>query len=140
MSQLTATDIKIIAQNAGTSAGVVYAALISSGQVTWDKDAFPAQIEALRSVFVAGVTSTVAEAVANGDAVAAPAPAPEAPRAAAKPFADQGATACPSCAGPMWDNREGKRNPKAPDFKCKDKACADDPDNPGVIWPPRNAR
>jgi hypothetical protein len=31
----------------------------------------------------------------------------------------------------MWDNREGKRNPKAPDFKCKDKNCG------GVIWPPR---
>ena len=33
----------------------------------------------------------------------------------------------------MWDNREGKRNPKAPDFKCKDAACG------GVIWPPRGA-
>jgi hypothetical protein len=33
----------------------------------------------------------------------------------------------------MWDNREGKRNPKAPDFKCKDTACG------GVIWPPRGA-
>ena len=33
----------------------------------------------------------------------------------------------------MWDNREGKRNPKAPDFKCKDPGCG------GVIWPPRGA-
>jgi hypothetical protein len=33
----------------------------------------------------------------------------------------------------MWDNREGKRNPKAPDFKCKDRGCD------GVIWPPRGA-
>lgn len=32
----------------------------------------------------------------------------------------------------MWDNREGKRNPKAPDFKCKDRSCD------GVIWPPRS--
>ena len=40
---------------------------------------------------------------------------------------------CPRCQGPMWDNREGKRNPKAPDFKCKDRECD------GVIWPPRNA-
>ena len=31
----------------------------------------------------------------------------------------------------MWDNREGKRNPKAPDFKCKDRSCD------GVVWPPR---
>ena len=41
---------------------------------------------------------------------------------------------CPKCSGDMWDNRVGKRNPKAPDFKCKDKACD------GVIWPPRDAR
>ena len=34
----------------------------------------------------------------------------------------------------MWDNREGKRNPKAPDFKCKDRNCD------GVIWPPRDSR
>jgi hypothetical protein len=34
----------------------------------------------------------------------------------------------------MWDNREGKRNPKAPDFKCKDRSCD------GVIWPPRDGR
>lgn len=38
---------------------------------------------------------------------------------------------CPKCQGPMWDNRAGKRNPKAPDFKCKDRECD------GVIWPPR---
>jgi len=41
---------------------------------------------------------------------------------------------CPRCQGPMWDNREGKRNPKAPDFKCKDRGCD------GVIWPPRDGR
>ncbi|MDQ6829814.1 MAG: hypothetical protein M3081_13215, partial [Gemmatimonadota bacterium] len=40
---------------------------------------------------------------------------------------------CPKCQGQMWDNREGKRNPKAPDFKCKDKSCD------GVIWPPRGS-
>jgi len=32
----------------------------------------------------------------------------------------------------MWDNRQSKRNPKAPDFKCRDKSCD------GVIWPPKN--
>ena len=31
----------------------------------------------------------------------------------------------------MWDNRETKKNPKAPDYKCRDKACD------GVIWPPK---
>lgn len=35
---------------------------------------------------------------------------------------------CPDCRGPMWDNREGKRNPRAPDFKCKTKSCN------GAIW------
>ena len=38
---------------------------------------------------------------------------------------------CPKCAGSMWDNREGKRNPRAPDYKCKTDGCD------GVIWPPR---
>lgn len=37
-------------------------------------------------------------------------------------------TDCPECSGPMWDNREKKTNPKAPDFKCRDKGCT------GVIW------
>ena len=41
---------------------------------------------------------------------------------------------CPICNGPMWDNRGKKRNPKAPDFKCKDKACD------GAIWPPRDKK
>jgi hypothetical protein len=40
-----------------------------------------------------------------------------------------GTPVCPKCGGPMWDNREGKKNPKAPDFRCKDKSCD------GVIWP-----
>jgi hypothetical protein len=40
---------------------------------------------------------------------------------------------CPKCGGEMWDNRAGRRNPRAPDFKCKDKSCA------GVIWPPRDS-
>lgn len=40
--------------------------------------------------------------------------------------------ACPKCGSRMWDNRIGKRNPKAPDFKCRDKSCD------GVIWPPKD--
>ena len=39
--------------------------------------------------------------------------------------------ACPVCNADMYDNRIGKKNPKAPDFKCKDPKCN------GVIWPPR---
>jgi hypothetical protein len=40
---------------------------------------------------------------------------------------------CPKCGGRMWDNRATKRNPRAPDFKCRDRACD------GVIWPARAA-
>lgn len=49
----------------------------------------------------------------------------------AKPISKSGGTAsevCVKCGGPMWDNREGKRNPKAPDYKCKDKSCD------GAVW------
>ena len=38
---------------------------------------------------------------------------------------------CPKCGGRMWDNRIGKRNPRAPDFRCRDRGCD------GVVWPPR---
>ena len=48
------------------------------------------------------------------------------------PAAPETAAACPKCGGQMWDNRASKRNPKSPDFKCRDKSCD------GVIWPPRN--
>jgi len=44
---------------------------------------------------------------------------------------EETAPACPKCAGQMWDNRAGKRNPRAPDYKCKTDGCD------GVIWPPR---
>jgi hypothetical protein len=30
---------------------------------------------------------------------------------------------CPECGAGMWDNREGKKNPKAPDWKCSDARC-----------------
>lgn len=44
------------------------------------------------------------------------------PRAADEP-------SCPKCGGRMWDNRLTKRNPKAPDYKCRSRSCD------GVIWP-----
>jgi hypothetical protein len=47
--------------------------------------------------------------------------------------AAEAAPNCPKCGGAMWDNRASKRNPRAPDFKCRDKSCD------GVIWPPRDA-
>ena len=36
---------------------------------------------------------------------------------------------CPVCGKRgLWDNRSTRRNPKAPDYKCKDKNCT------GAIW------
>lgn len=46
---------------------------------------------------------------------------------------DIDAVNCPKCGGRMWDNRRTKRNPKAPDYKCRDRRCD------GVVWPPKNA-
>ena len=50
---------------------------------------------------------------------------------------DRNDPSCPICQGQMWDNRkrkaEGSMSSKAPDFKCRDKACE------GVIWPPRSS-
>jgi len=40
---------------------------------------------------------------------------------------------CPKCGGRVWDNRLSKRNPKAPDYKCRNRSCD------GVIWPPRSS-
>jgi hypothetical protein len=44
-----------------------------------------------------------------------------------------GAPACPTCGGKMWDNRAdkaaGRRNARAPDFKCRNQQCD------GRLWP-----
>lgn len=82
-----------------------------------------------------------------------PAPSPELRQAAQKVEASfpgaqttyvattqpDGKPSCPICGGGMWDNtreRDGspKKNPRAPDYKCKDKECG------GVIWPPKRAK
>lgn len=39
---------------------------------------------------------------------------------------------CPKCGGRLWDNRLSKRNPKAPDWKCRSRSCD------GVIWPAKS--
>lgn len=44
---------------------------------------------------------------------------------------------CPKCGGEMWDNRENKTNPNAPDFKCKDKTCLDDKGYVTAMWLPK---
>lgn len=41
---------------------------------------------------------------------------------------------CPACNGEMWDNREKKLTPKAPDFKCKDKECKFEYDKETDQW------
>jgi hypothetical protein len=64
--------------------------------------------------------------------VVAPEPGPAEPRHDADGFGDE-TPDCPKCGGRMWDNRLTKRNPKAPDYKCRDRSCD------GVVWPPRPA-
>jgi hypothetical protein len=58
---------------------------------------------------------------------------PTAARADAGPLASN-EPSCPKCGGRMWDNRLTKRNPKAPDYKCRDRSCD------GVIWPPKGSK
>lgn len=53
-------------------------------------------------------------------------------RAAAGPRASD-EPSCPKCGGRMWDNRLSKRNPRAPDFKCRVRGCD------GAIWPEKAA-
>jgi hypothetical protein len=39
----------------------------------------------------------------------------------------------------MWDDRASKRNPRAPDFKCRNKPkFQGGPGCEGIIWPPRD--
>ena len=39
----------------------------------------------------------------------------------------------------MWDDRTSKRNPRAPDFKCRNRPkFKGGPGCEGVIWPPRD--
>ena len=53
--------------------------------------------------------------------------------ATASGLATEASPACPVCGGRMWDNRATKRNPRAPDYKCRDRSCD------GVVWPPKTA-
>jgi|SRR5687767_925290 len=51
--------------------------------------------------------------------------------ATVSPTTTDASPGCPVCGGRMWDNRATKRNPRAPDFKCRDRSCD------GVVWPPK---
>jgi hypothetical protein len=56
-----------------------------------------------------------------------------------EPAVQEETPSCPKCQGAMWDNRASKRNPRAPDFKCRNKPkMMGGPGCPGVIWPPRD--
>ncbi|HEX5971732.1 MAG TPA: Rad52/Rad22 family DNA repair protein [Gemmatimonadaceae bacterium] len=91
----------------------------------------PAVVKPVRAAKTAR-TEQVADLSLASDAVA-PADTAPAPVAASGPLAlDE--QSCPKCGGRMWDNRLTKRNPKAPDFKCRDRSCD------GVIWPPKGEK
>lgn len=72
---------------------------------------------------------TVDNVDSDGGSAQVPAPA----RSNARPT---DGPACPTCEGPMYDNRNSKTNPKQPDYRCKDykNGCE------GVIWPERKGR
>lgn len=64
---------------------------------------------------------------------------PNAEVAPAVPAGTPDDPACPVCGGKMWDDRASKRNPRAPDFKCRNKPkVMGGPGCPGIIWPPRD--
>ncbi len=93
----------------------------------------PAVVKAAARVAKAARTETVADLALANDSESVVADAPEVPVAATGPHAlDE--QSCPKCGGRMWDNRLTKRNPKAPDFKCRDRSCD------GVLWPPKGEK
>lgn len=71
----------------------------------------------------------------SGGRIARAAVATETPFGAqeANTLTDVDSVSCPKCGGRTWDNRITKRNPKAPDYKCRDRNCD------GVVWPVRAA-
>ncbi|HET7586129.1 MAG TPA: Rad52/Rad22 family DNA repair protein [Gemmatimonadaceae bacterium] len=78
----------------------------------------PAERKARRSALAGAGALSIARDAAARDAAGSP---------------SSDVPSCPKCGGRMWDNRLGKRNPRAPDFKCRDRNCD------GVIWPPRES-
>ena len=82
----------------------------------------PAESYARRLVRLRGGDSTIGRD--EPDEPNAATMAATGPRASDEP-------SCPKCGGRMWDNRESKRNPKAPDYRCRSRSCD------GVIWPTR---
>jgi len=97
------TALKMAGKRSYVGATLLAAGL--SDQFTQDVEDLP------REMFERGDDEGTAASAANGASVAEPEPR------------------CPTCNGEMWDNRASKTNPRAPDFKCKDRSCD------GVFWP-----
>lgn len=88
---------------------------------------------AARAAKASRVEAVTDLALASDVEIPVAAEAPAATLAEAGPHAlDE--QSCPKCGGRMWDNRLTKRNPKAPDYKCRDRSCD------GVIWPPKGEK
>ena len=103
----------------GPGATRAAASAVANGAIPAPPQGDPAEAPARRSKAPPKAAVDVAEmADAPAPALAAPAP-------------DEDLPDCPKCGGRMWDNRASKRNPKAPDYKCRDRTCD------GVIWPPK---
>ena len=134
----TGRDYKSAATDAFKRAGVRFgiAHELYAYEQNWvqvDSDSKHARPVEDPAVAYARRTGTRTGRVAEGrterpDTVVLEMPATAAPGAAAGPHASEEPD-CPKCGGRMWDNRISKRNPKAPDFKCRDRSCD------GVIWP-----
>ncbi len=91
----------------------------------------PAAIQALREMLRTGKYEPAASHSGNGNGHGGNGAAaqPSNGNGAATGDAATDAPACPKCGGAMWDNRASKKNPRAPDYKCKKADCD------GVIWP-----
>jgi hypothetical protein len=94
----------------------------------------PAAVKpATRAPKTARIEQVADLSLANDSEAPALTDASAAPVAATGPHAlDE--QSCPKCGGRMWDNRLTKRNPKAPDYKCRDRSCD------GVVWPPKGEK
>ena len=113
-----------------TQANDDYFAALKIARHHWPEDTDPAVIQAA----TATVLIHIKELRKAG---------PSAPQAAQSRPAGPGRAApasagpvppCPTCGGPAWDNRKQKKNPKAPDFRCKDKNCLDDEGRVTAWW------
>lgn len=132
----------IVFQNSNAAAAQIVAAIVAHPQSDPEADIltlfdtihtgiFERTVNGIESFIAeralqAGLGATVVQdqtPVAGSPAVQSGPPVPPSPPAQE--------VRCPTCQGPTWDNRADKKNPKAPDYKCRDKSCD------GVVWPPR---